>query len=85
MTVDELVRRLVVAVFAPALGQHKLFVRLHHREPPDFRKITGEAGIGRRAPISSRQPTHDLHPSSAPSPIKLVSKRKYWHSTPLSI
>jgi hypothetical protein len=61
MTVDELVRRLVVAVLAPAFGQHVLFVQLHHREPPDFPKITGEAGFSRHAPISSR-PTHDLHP-----------------------
>jgi hypothetical protein len=32
-------------------GQHVLFVRLHHPEPPDFPKITGEAGFGRHAPI----------------------------------
>jgi hypothetical protein len=59
MTVDELVRGVVVAVLAPTLGQDRLFVRLHHRKPPDLPKITGEAGFGRRAPISSRQPTHD--------------------------
>ena len=68
MTVDELVRRLVVAVLAPALGQHVLFVRLQHREPPDLAKITGEAGFGRHVPISSRRPTHDLHPWYATSP-----------------
>jgi hypothetical protein len=38
MTVDQFVRRLVVAARAPAFGEHVLFlfVRLHHREPPDF-------------------------------------------------
>ena len=62
MTVDELVRRLVIAMLAPALGERVLFVRLQHREPLDLPKITGEAGVGRHAPISSRQPTHDLYP-----------------------
>ena len=62
MTVGELVRRLVVAVLAPALGQHVFFVRLQHREPPDLPKVTGEAGSSRHAPVSGRQPTHDLHP-----------------------
>jgi hypothetical protein len=62
MTVDELMRRLVVAARAPAPGQHVLFlfVRLQHREPPNFPKITGEAGFGRHEPISRRQPTYDL-------------------------
>jgi hypothetical protein len=82
MTVDELVRRLVVAVLAPTLGQHVLFVRLHHRELPDFPKITGEAGFGRRAPIRSRQPTHDLHPLVSNF---LVSKQNYRHLALLSI
>jgi hypothetical protein len=31
-------------------------------------KITGEAGFSRHAPISSRQPTQDLHPLWATSP-----------------
>jgi hypothetical protein len=56
MTADELVRRLVVALLAPALGQHVLFVRLHHREPLDFPKITAEAGFSRHVPISNRHP-----------------------------
>jgi hypothetical protein len=51
MTVDELVRRLVVAVLAPALGEHVLFLRFQHRDPPDFGKIAGGAGFGRHAPI----------------------------------
>ena len=62
MTVDELVRRLVVAVLAPAFSQHVLFVRLQRRESLDLPKVTGEAGFGRHAPVSGRQPTHDLHP-----------------------
>src|SRR5215831_18503057 len=90
MTVDELVRRLVVAVLAPALGQHVLFVTLHHREPLDFPKIAAEAGFSRHVPISSRQPAHDLHPLqgnlqtsfetklSASNPIvNLISKHYY--------
>jgi hypothetical protein len=68
MTVDKLVRRLVVAVLALALGQHVLFVRFQYREPLDLPKITGEAGFSRHAPVSSRQPTHDLHPLWATSP-----------------
>ena len=92
MTVGELVRRLVVAVLAPALGQHVLFVRLQHREPLDLPKVTGEAGSGRHAPVSGRQPTHDLHPLanfvirisfetklSVSNPIvNLISKRYYF-------
>src|SRR5215510_8245017 len=61
MTVDELVRRLVVAVLAPALGQHVLFVRFQHRGPPDFFQITGDAGFGRHSLIRGRQPNHDRH------------------------
>ena len=47
MAGDELVRRLAVAVLAPALGQHVFLLPLQHWEPPDFLKITGEAGFGR--------------------------------------
>jgi hypothetical protein len=68
MTVDELVGGLVVAVLAPALGKHVLFVRLQHRELLDLSKIAGEAGFGLHAPISSRQPTHDFRPLWATSP-----------------
>ena len=82
MTVDELVRRLVVAVLAPALGQHVLFVRLQHREPLDLPKVAGEAGSGRHTPVSGRQPTHDLAPIGL---SKLVSKQNYQCPTPLSI
>src|SRR6266487_3902049 len=32
-----------------------------HREPPNFLKITGEAGFGRQASIRDRQPNHGLH------------------------
>ena len=61
MTVDQLVRRLVVAVLAPALGQHVLFVRFQHRDLPDFFQITGDAGFGRHPLIRGRQPNHELH------------------------
>ena len=61
MTIDELVRRPVVAVLAPALGEHVLFVRFQHRDPPDFLKIASEAGFGRYPLIRGRQPSHDLY------------------------
>ena len=54
MTVDELVRRLVVAVLAPALGQHVFFLPAQHREPADFFEITSKAGFRRKdRPIGS--------------------------------
>src|SRR5262249_15958608 len=74
MTVDELVRRPVVAVLAPALGEHVLFVRFQHWDPLDFLKIAGDAGFGRHAPISARQTTHDLHPSRATSTTSFETK-----------
>src|SRR5215475_11002692 len=94
MTVDELVRRLVIAMLAPALGERVLFVRLQHREPLDLPKITGEAGSGRYAPVSGRQPTHELRQwqfslrisfetkLSVSNPIvNLLSKRYYFVQT----
>src|SRR5262245_20636700 len=83
MAVDELVRRLVVVVVAPALSQHVLFVRLQHREPLDLPKVTGEARSGRYVPVSGRQPTHDLHLLSGES--KPVSKPNYQQLATLSI
>ena len=47
MAGDEPVRRVAVAVLAPALGQHVFFLRFQHREPPDFFEIAGKAGFGR--------------------------------------
>src|SRR5215831_4429657 len=61
MTIDELVRRPVVAVLAPALGEHVLFVRFQHRDPLDFLKIAGEAGFGCHPLIRGRPPSHDLY------------------------
>ena len=61
MAGNKLVRRLAVAVRAPALSQHVFFPPFQHREPPDFLKITGEAGFGPHTPIRGRQPNHDLH------------------------
>jgi hypothetical protein len=46
MAGDELVRRVAVAVLAPALGQHIFFLALQHREPPDLIKIM--SGMSRR-------------------------------------
>ena len=48
MAGDELMRRVAVAVLAPALGQHELFLRFQHREPPDLFWIPGEAGFARQ-------------------------------------
>ena len=83
MTFDELMRRLVVAVLAPALGQHVLLVRLQHREPLDFPKVTGEAGSVRHAPVTvaSRPMISTYWPISS----ELVSKQNYQGPTPLSI
>ena len=41
MAGDEPVRRVAVAMLAPALGEHVLLLRFQHREPPDFFKIPG--------------------------------------------
>ena len=48
MAGHELARHRAVAVLAPALGQHVFFLALQHREPPNFLKIMGEAGFGRK-------------------------------------
>ena len=84
MTVDELMRRPVVAVLALTLGQHVLFVRLHHREPLDRPKKTAEARFSCHVPISDRHPPMiSIHCSNFAS--KLVSKQNYRLPTPLSI
>src|SRR5262249_56151749 len=84
MTVDELVHRLEVAVLAPALRKHVLFVRFQHRDPPDFLNIAGEAGFGRYALIRGYQPSHESPSTtfetqlSASAPIvNLISKHYY--------
>src|SRR5262245_23284704 len=48
MAGDELVRRVAVAMLAPALGQHEFVLRFQHGEPPDLLEIAGEAGFGRQ-------------------------------------
>src|SRR6202021_1962040 len=48
MAGDELVRRVAVAMLAPALGEHVLVLRLQHREPADFFEVAGKAGFGRQ-------------------------------------
>src|SRR5262249_30535559 len=44
MAGDEFVRRIAVAMLAPALGQHVLILRFQHRKPPDFLKIASKPG-----------------------------------------
>ena len=41
MAGDELVGRIPVAMLAPTLGEHVLFLRFQHREPADFLEIAG--------------------------------------------
>src|SRR5215831_4405623 len=48
MAGDELVRRVAVAMLAPALGQHEFVLRFQHGKPPDLLEIAGEAGFGRQ-------------------------------------
>src|SRR6185503_2170624 len=43
MAGDEPVCRIAIAMLAPALGQHVLFLRFQHREPADFLEIAREA------------------------------------------
>src|SRR5437016_1667796 len=71
MAGDQLVRRVAIAVLAPALGKHVFFLALQHREPPDFLKIMGEAGFGRKDQ-QGRVAGHD-------QALKLVSKQNYLH------
>src|SRR5580704_8504243 len=45
MAGDEPMRRVAVAVLAPALGQHEFFLRFQHREPPDLFQVPGETAF----------------------------------------
>src|SRR6266852_5135236 len=72
MAGDELVRRVAISVLMPALGEHVFFLALQHREPPDFLKIMGEAGFGRRKDRQGRVAGHD-------QALQLVSKQNYLH------
>src|SRR5260370_3041453 len=71
MAGGQLVRRVAIAVLAPALGQHVFFPTLQHREPPDFLKIMGEAGFGRKD-----RPGRVAGNDQA---LQLVSKQNYLH------
>src|SRR5262249_43711509 len=89
MAGDELVRRLAVAVPAPALGQQALLLRFQHREPADFLKITRQAGSSRHTLIWDCEPNHHLPRMYARSNtfeiklseldplVKLISKHYY--------
>ena len=44
---DELVRRLAVAMLAPALGEHVFLLRLQHREPLDLLQVAGKPRLAR--------------------------------------
>ena len=48
MAGDEPMRRVAVAVLAPALGQHVFLLRFQHREPPNFFQVSGKAGFTRQ-------------------------------------
>src|SRR5919204_5046722 len=48
MAGDEFVRRIAVAVLAPALRQHEFVRRFQHGKPPNLLKISGKAGFGRQ-------------------------------------
>src|SRR5262249_28051052 len=85
MTVDELVCRLMVAVLAPALGQHEFVLRFQHRYPPDFLKIAGDTGFGRHLLIRGRQPSHDRYRivgTVVTVAFQLLSKHNYLHLLP---
>src|ERR1700737_2753606 len=58
-----------ISVLAPALGQHVFFLSLQHREPPDFLKVMGKAGFGRKD-RQGRVAGHD-------QALQLVSKQNY--------
>jgi hypothetical protein len=45
MAGDEPIRRLAVALLAPALGQHEFLPSIQHGEPADFLKIPVETGF----------------------------------------
>ena len=44
---DELVRRLAIPMFSPALGQHVFLLRLQHREPLDLLQVAGKSRFTR--------------------------------------
>jgi hypothetical protein len=48
MAGDEPMRRIAVAVLAPALGQHIFLLRFQHREPPNLFQIPSQAGFTRQ-------------------------------------
>jgi hypothetical protein len=45
MAGDELVRRVAIPMFTPALGQHEFLLRFQHREPADFGEIARQAAF----------------------------------------
>src|SRR5262245_9892187 len=69
MAGDELVRRVTIAVLAPAFGEHVFFLALQYREPPDFLEIMGEAGFG----FKDRHGRGGGHDQA----LQLVSKQNY--------
>src|SRR5258708_9619242 len=59
MTGDEPMGCILVAMFAPALGQHVFFLRFQHRELLDFFQIVDDAAFGRRNGQSYRVRSHE--------------------------
>ena len=48
MASDEPMRRIAVAVLAPALRQHVFLLRFQHREPTNFFQVSGKTGFTRQ-------------------------------------
>ena len=67
----ELVRRLAILMFAPALGQHKFLLRLQHREPLDLLQIAGKSRFTRNDGKRSSHVVLGLETGFRPSPSAL--------------
>jgi hypothetical protein len=72
MAGDELVRRVGIAMLAPALGEHVLFLRLQHGKAPDFFQIAGQpAFAGNKCSV---QFSRDFIPNGA-APARVPRNR----------
>ena len=67
---DELVRRLLVAVVDPGLGQHVFLLRLQHREAADFLHVARQPLLGRRRrqPVVSQWHPFQRRPTAPHAP-----------------
>ena len=71
---DELVRRVAVAMLAPALGEHVLLLRLQHRKLPDFFEVARQSAVRADTRQCSRG-----HESPSPAATTAASSQ---HTTP---